>query len=404
MIAPFPLLLLFVKPSSARSLGWVLFLALAQTAGAQEPALTENEIVVRALQRPPLTEALEGAAVAEEGRGRAAGAYPNPQISYSREQTFGPFGTGENYLSLSQTIDLGNRRGLQAKAGAIRAQAVRRESEVERLAVAADARLRFHEVLSAQLRMTALETWAAHVSKALASVTRREQLGDVSTYDRKRLEREQAVASGRLATEAAALEGARARLGALVGSLGPSMRVTGTLLPDADPPDPQTLRAAAPSRPDFVALELRAEASTLDRTAASRWWLPDLRLEGGWKGVELGANQRTDGFLAGASLALPLWDRSSGLAAIAEGEARAARGRRALLESQLEGQLEGARSEALLLRRAAAQFHERASAASAGLMRMASVAYEGGELGMLELLDAYRGAVDDELTTISTGG
>jgi cobalt-zinc-cadmium efflux system outer membrane protein len=381
-------------------------LVFASSASAQEadtPAgLTEQEVVARALQRAPLADAIEGEVAIEEGRGRAASAYPNPQLSYVREQTFGTFGTGEDYLSVAQIIDLGNRRGLHGEAGDARARAARREGDATRVSIAAEARVRFYEVLYHQHRVAALEGWITRIDGALAIVTRREQRGDAATYDRRRLERERAVATGRLETERAALERAGARLQALLaggsGALG--IRVTGTLLPDNDPEGLPSLRATSGSRPDLLALDLRIEAASLDRTAASRWWVPDLRLEGGWKGVDLGRQGRTDGFLLGASLSIPLWDQSSGLARIAEGEARAARGRRALLESELDGELGGARSEAVRLRRAAAEFREQTTAASSDLVRIASAGYEGGELGLLELLDAYRGAADDFLTAL----
>jgi cobalt-zinc-cadmium efflux system outer membrane protein len=176
--------------------------------------------------------------------------------------------------------------------------------------------------------------------------------------------------------------------------------VTGTLLPDADPPELDALRATSISRPDVVALELLVEARSLDRAAASRWWLPDLRLELGWKGVSLGAAGRTDGYLAGASLAIPLWDRSGGEQRIADGEARALRGRRDLLASELSGELGGARAETVRLRHAAAELLKQTESVSGDLVRMASLGYEAGELGVIELLDAYRGAADDEVTAL----
>jgi cobalt-zinc-cadmium efflux system outer membrane protein len=388
-------------------LALVLLLVAAGTARAEEseapaPALTEHDVVARALQRAPLTDSVEGDLAIEEGRGRAASAYPNPQLSYMREQTFGTFGTGEDYLSVAQIIDLGNRRGLHGEAFDARARAARREGDAARVSIAAEARLRFYEVLYRQDRVLALEGWTLRIHEALAIVTRREQRGDAATYDRRRLERERAVATGRLETERAALERARARLEALLGAGagGGSVRVTGTLMPESDPAALEALRASSGSRPDLLALDLRIEAASLDRTAASRWWVPDLRFEGGWKGVDLGRQGRTDGFLLGASLSIPLWDQSSGLARIAEGEARAARGRRALLESELDGELGGARSEAVRLRRAAAEFREQTTAASTDLVRTASAGYEGGELGLLELLDAYRGAADDSLSAL----
>ena len=381
----------------------LLFAATAIAQEADAPAaLTERDVVSRALERAPLTDAIEGEVAIEEGRGRAASAYPNPQLSYMREQTFGTFGTGEDYLSIAQIIDLGNRRGLHGEAGDARARAARREGDASRLAIAAEARLRFYEVLYRQDRVAALEGWLARIAEALAIVTRREQRGDAATYDRRRLERERAVASGRLETERAALERASARLGALLGTGAgvTSARVTGTLLPEDEPVALASLRASSSSRPDLLALDLRIEAASLDRTAASRWWVPDLRLEGGWKGVDLGRQGRTDGFLLGASLSIPLWDQSSGLARIAEGEARSARGRRALLELELDGEIGGARAEAVQLRRAATEFREQTGVASGDLVRIASAGYEGGELGLLELLDAYRGAADDSLSAL----
>ncbi|ATB39663.1 outer membrane efflux protein [Cystobacter fuscus] len=384
--------------------GLWLVLVFAAGAEAQEPepgpVLTEREAVARALRRAPLRDTLEGDVTAEEGRGWAAGAYPNPQLAYMREQTFGASGSREDYVSLSQALDLGARRALQGEAGGARARAARREGEATGLSVAAQARLRFHEVLYRQARINALEGWGGRIEQALTFVTRREQRGDAATYDRRRVERERAVAMGRLETERAALERARARLQALLGADASTMTVTGTLLPDTEPAELLALRASNGSRPDLLALDLRLEAATLERRAASRWWAPDLLLEGGWKGVDLGGQGRTDGFLFGASLSLPLWDRASGLARVAAGEAQAARGRRALLESELDGELAGARAEAVRLRRAASEFHERTTEVSGELVRIASAGYEGGELGLLELLDAHRGATDDSLTAL----
>ncbi len=381
-----------------------VLLAFVSSAVAQErdpaSALTEEAVVKLAVRRAPLTDAIEGEIAIEEGRGRAASAYPNPQLSYLREQTFGTFGTGEDYLLLSQTIDLGNRRGLLGEAGAARARAARSEGDAARLTVAAEARLRFYEMLYRQDRVAALKVWIARIAEALAIVMHREERGDAATYDRRRLERERAVANGRFETERAALERAQARLAALLGPGVSAPVVTGTLLPDSEPAALPALRASSRSRPDFRALGLRIDAAALDSTAASRWWVPDLRLDGGWKGVDFGKQGRAEGFLLGPSLSLPLWDQSSGLAHAAAGEARAARGRRALLESELDGELGGARAEAVRLRRAATGFRREASAASGDLLRIASAGYEGGELGLLELLDAYRGAADDALTAL----
>jgi cobalt-zinc-cadmium efflux system outer membrane protein len=397
----------FKKPSVARFLVTAtLTLGFANAAGAQEanaPAsLTEQAVVTLALQRAPLIDVVEGEVAIEEGRGQTAGARRNPQLSYIREQTFGDLGSTESYLSVAQPIDLGSRRGLHRKAGAERSRAARQEGEALRVSIAADARLRFYEALYRKARAQALEAWVARIDEALAIVTRRAQRGDAAAYDRKRLERERAVATSRLESERAALERGNARLQSLLGTGAntTTVRVTGTLLPESDPAALPALRESSKRRPDLLALNRRIEAATIDRTAAARWWVPDLQLEGGWKSVDLGREGRTDGYLVGASLSLPFWNESSGLARVAEGEAGAARGRRALLESEIDGELGGAHAEAVRLRRAAAEFRERTTTVSRELERIASAGYEGGELGLLELLDAYRGAAEDALTAL----
>ncbi len=382
----------------------LLSLVLAPTSRAQdvEPreGLTEPVVVARALERAPLLDAMEGDVALEAARARSARAYPNPQITYVREQTFGALGTGEDYLTLAQTIDLGNRRGLQGEAGEARARAAERDGEAWQLSVASEARLRFYEVLYRQARVAVLEGWQGHIARALTIVLRREQGGDAAPYDRRRLEREQAIARGQLETERAALERACARLGAMLETGTTDLQVAGDLLPDVDPQPLSDLSTAAAARPDLLAMELRIDAAALDLRAASRWWAPDLRLEAGWKGVDMGPEGRTDGFVLGASLSVPLWDRSTGQTRVAQAQAQAARGRRALLESELEGELEGARAEAVRLRHAAEEFRDQTTSASSDLVRIASAGYEGGELGLLELLDAYRGTADDLLTAL----
>lgn len=391
-----------IKPTVSRFLLLIVFGAVsAEAEGPRGLPLDEGEAISRALGRAALAEAIDARIDVQEGQRQVVSAYPNPEVAYMREQTFGAAGTSEDYLSVSQTIDLGNRRGLRGQAAAVTARAVREEAEGQRHELAAEARLRFYQVLHHQERVTSLEGWTARIDEALVIVSRREASGDAATYDRRRLEREHAVADGRLETERATLGGARARLAAIVGLAGPGPVVRGALLPNQEPPELPALQQAAKTRPERIALERRLDAASRERQAAGRWWLPDLRLEAGWKGVDLG-NQggRTDGFLFGASLALPLWDQSSGQAQVADGEARLARARRDLREAELEGELHGARAEAVQLRRAAAEFRQRTEAASGDLVRIAAAGYGGGELGLLELLDAYRGAADDALMAL----
>jgi cobalt-zinc-cadmium efflux system outer membrane protein len=370
--------------------------ASAQPDAPQSATLSEHDAVDAAIHRAPLREVVAGTSDIERGRGLTARAYPNPDIAYSREQTFGSAGTAENYLVASQLVDLGGRRRLRGGAGDLRAEAARLDGEGTLLAVAAEARLRFYELLARQLRVAALERWTARVGEALSIVTRREKGGEAAGYDRKRLEREAALANAKLATARAELERARTQLRVVMGTSATPV-VAGTVLPAEDPQPTDELRARGARRPEFRALDLLVDATALDRKAASRWWVPEPRLELGWKGVTFDMG-RSDGFVAGVSLALPLWDHSRGATVTALGEARAARGRHALLDLELATQVDGLRAEALQLRTIAVDFAK--STVSADLLRMTTRGYEAGELTVLELLDAYRGAQEDEATAI----
>jgi cobalt-zinc-cadmium efflux system outer membrane protein len=390
------------KPMCSRFSIVLAFGAWFSTVQAQElPAtLDEDELVAHALERAPLRESLEGSITTEVGRAQSAGAYANPQLVYMREQTAGPVGTAEDYLTLAQVVDLGNRRGLQRSAGETRVRAAEQRAQATRLEIASEARLRFHQLLQRQGRIAALEGWLAHIEQALTIVTRREQRGDAAPYDRRRLERERSVASGRLESERAHLAQAGARAVAISGLSGGALRARGSLLPESDPIAEAELRTKSETRPDLLALDARVHGAQLERRAAARWWAPDLRLEGGWKGVAFNSQGRSDGFLLSAMLSVPLWDQARGAALSASGQARAAYGERARISGEVAAELSGAHAQAVRLRRAAIEFRRQTSELSSDLMRIASAGYEGGELGLLELLDAYRGAAEDALTAL----
>jgi cobalt-zinc-cadmium efflux system outer membrane protein len=137
----------------------------------------------------------------------------------------------------------------------------------------------------------------------------------------------------------------------------------------------------------------------VDAAAAERGWVPDLRVVGGFKGTEIEPGARSLSLVLGVALALPLWGESSALAGIARGELLGAQGHRDLAFADALSALEAARTEALSLRSAAVEFAEQAQAAG-DLVRIAAAGYAGGELGVLELLDAYRGEMDDALTRL----
>lgn len=394
---------LFPRPAGARLLLLGLLLAAAPAAAAPDASpLTEESAVRLALSRASLADIAKGGLSVAEGQANAAGTYDNPELAYFREELSGASATVEETLSVSQRFDLGNRRGLREEAGQARVSAVRRQEEAARLAVATEARERFYEVIFRQGRVKALADWVERVEQARALVLRREQRGDAAAYELRRIDRERVVADGLLASERAGLERAGIRLEALLdgGGSGAITRASGSLLPESNPMSLAALQAATASRPDLLALGFELEAADLEGRAAARWWIPDLRLEAGWKSADEGTQGAADGLLVGAAFELPLWDRAAAMARVAAGASQAARGQRALLESELRAELAGLHAEVERRQEVATRFGEQSVAASSDLVRMVTRGHAGGEFTLLELLDAYRGATDDALRAL----
>ncbi len=400
----------FKKPIDGRSLWMRTAVTLAvtlsvTTAHAQDEVpsrgtLTEAEAVRRALARPALGDETEGAVEVARSEAIRERLWPDPELSYNREETFGGQGVAQDVLMVSQRFDLSGRRGLRGAAAHHRVQAVAHLGDARRLAVEAEVRLRFHELLVAQQRAAAVEGWVRRIEGALEVVARREAAGDASAYDRRRLERERANARGRLAVHLADADRAWARLAALTGETS-ALRssppeVSGTLLPDAPAPV-QGLTSRIERRPDVLALDAEAAAARADGDAAARGWVPQLGLGLGWTGVDQGAD-RTDGYVAVVTVSVPLFDRKQDEALRASSEDRLARGRRELAVAEAHGEAQGRAAELGRLIEAVRIFRRDAVAQSAGLMRTAESGYAGDELGILELLDAYRGGLDDEMT------
>ena len=391
-------------PSTARSPTrpminrcFVLLMLLAPTAALGQ--VTEEEAVQRALARPEVRDVIEGEIDVARGDALRAGMWSNPVASYSREQVYGgPAASAENYVELSQAVDISGRRSLRGQAGDRRVEAARERGSATRLGLEADVRVSFYDVVAGEARLAALRDSLVRVERLAEATVQREKAGDASGYDRMRLERERESVAARAAAQEGQLERSRARLEGLLGAKSP-VRVAGTLLPSDAPPSTEALVDKIGSRPDLKSLGEEAGAGDLEARAASRWWLPDLTFSAGYKGVGV-AGEQLNGYIAGIAIPLPVFDRNQDEAAHAEGRSRQARGRLTLETDLATAEVRGLRIQASRLADAARRFRSDASATSAKLLVTAEAAYRGGELGVLELVDAQRSALDADLQAI----
>jgi cobalt-zinc-cadmium efflux system outer membrane protein len=399
------------KPIVYRYLCLWCMVALGPSAALCQPptqalsggVLTETEAVRLGLSRPEVMALREGEIGIAQSEVMAVQRWLNPEFSYTREPASSiPGDPDQDYFWLTQRLDLSGRRGLRTEAAERRVRAVTHENELRWIELEAEIRQRFYEILQRERRVGAVRQWAGRMKDIADIVRRLEAAGEVSTYDLQRLLRERGSAEARLEAEQAGLAQTRERLNALLGlqePRAPEHRVEGTLLPPTPPAPLESQLAALAARPDLLGLEQRVAAVELEQKAATRWWLPEIALGAGIKQIAQGPFDDSVP-LVSTAIALPLLDRQQPERSRADAQAQLARSQRSLLLAQAAGDVRGLWQQANRLSNAAHRFREKTAQLSPDLIRIAEAAYQGGQTGILELLDAYRSALETELQAL----
>ncbi|MBI5331106.1 MAG: TolC family protein [Betaproteobacteria bacterium] len=372
-------------------------LPAAWAQSAPHAVLTEADAVRSGLARNDLADLEQGSTKAAEADALAAGQRPNPVLSYGYDRVGGTPDTVEHSLMLSQTFDPAHRRDLRRQAADRRADAVGADHLGRRVGIAAEIRREFHAALYRQAVVQAADTWVQRFARIEALVAKLARAGEASGYDQRRLTRERVASEVRLVSERAELERALTRLGVLAGR-SDRLAVAGELSP---PPLPALDAALGrlDQRPDLLALARRAEAADLEGRAAGKGGIPEITVGIGPKWVDNGF-RKDNGVVVALSMPLPVFDRQQAGRQRAAGEAMQHRAEYRLAHTRAEGDLRGLHRQAAQLRTAAADYRRRAVAPLPDLLRIAELAYQGGESSLLELLDAYRGALETEIAAL----
>ncbi|WP_022696751.1 TolC family protein [Euryhalocaulis caribicus] len=367
---------------------------LVSTAAGAQQVLTEAEALELALSRPAVEDYLGGRMQEAKGGVIAAGRWANPVLEAYREGADGFGGDGaETAVMVEQEVDFSGERRLRKEAARRRLDAVRFGGRAYQMQLAADVRSAFYEVLAAQRHEAAVQDLIDQASRVESMVVRREEAGDVSLYERRRIEQETASAPAAAAEWRARAISARQKLKALVGGVDFD-RVEGDLSPQAEADYVVRLEALR-DRARLQALEAEAEASQAEERAAQRAVIPDVTVGLGARRIEDSLGDET-GVLMSFSLPLPLFDRNEGEIAQAAGRASAARAEYRLEMDRLMAEADGAAQRLNNLISIAQTYEQDAVLPARELRRMAILGYEGGEISMLELTDALRRAFEAE--------
>ncbi len=369
---------------------------LLVTTGASASAqpLTEAQAIERALARSEFGEL--GEANRDEAEARVAGirSLDNPEATISRESVSGD-GRSETewQIGVVQPIDISGRRArlraaARAEIGAVEADTARR-----RQTRVADVRRAYSGCAAAGERVRVRAAFVERLHEAERIISARASAGDAAVYDLRRLRVEARIAEAETAVQEGEVRAFCSALAALTGIADARPTASLAFLTRNVAPPP-----GASTRPDLVAREQRLAAAGEQLNAAQRARLPDLLVGAGLKQIE-GDGGSAAGPVFSLGMRVPLFDGGSSSVAEARARVRAQEAELGLARREVEASV----VEAEARHTAALEGLQRMEQAAEDARRIgpiAEAAYQGGEAGVVELIDAYRTARDAELEII----
>jgi cobalt-zinc-cadmium efflux system outer membrane protein len=361
-------------------------LALAWPFFGQAQDWTEERVIERFLDQSPYTR--EARARVESARAEAAGRtlLPNPSVAVSRE------GAGyAAFFQIEQQLPITGRRGFLKQAGAAAVGATEAESAAVLWALRSGVRLAFYRLLAGQRREEVLGDGIRDLEEVIRVLRTREQEGEGSRYDRVRAERELAEYRSQLALARTDVAQARASLAGFLPPATAVDRVAGSLETMAIVPAVDSLlQRALAHRSEYLTEQRQIERYRLEGRAAGRLRYPEPVATAGVKRGDVAPGNRQTASAVGIEVPLPFFNRGQTEVARWRAEQERAAARQSALERKIRSEVMGA-AEALRLRNAAiAQYRNEVNQLGADLSRITRLAYQEGEVGILELLDSYR--------------
>jgi len=378
---------------------WVIWIALACSGSAicsaqDQREWSESQIVERFLTLSPQAQELRARLALTQAEANTRIVYPNPSVSYSRE------GAGYNeFFEASQTLPLNGRVRHLREAGSAAVSVADANREAVLWSLRTDLRLAFYRMMAAQERVRLLSVSAGEVEQLIGILRRREQEGEGSHYDRLRAEREVAELRTDVVAASALIAAAGARVNGYLPEGTQVEKVQGAMAVISEPPSLEELRArAVDSRADYRAEQKALARYKIEEQAARRLRIPEPQVSAGLKRADVtsGAepnpfsNVTRTGVVFSLSVPLPVFNSGRYEVARYQAEQEQATARAAVLARQIQTEIRGAREVLTIRREALAAYQRELESAGVELTRITRVAYEEGEVGILELLDSLR--------------
>jgi cobalt-zinc-cadmium efflux system outer membrane protein len=376
---------------------WMILWAAHGVCRAQESAVewSERAVIERFLAQSPQALELRAQVAVIQAEARAGAVYSNPSISFSLEGA----GYSAYYLQASQTVPVSGRVGYLREAVKAATAAADTNREALLWSLRSDLRLAFFRMMAAQERAAVIAGRIGDIKQLVETLRQREEAGEGSRYDLLRAERE----LGELRADAAEAVSVVAAAGARVAGFLPEgasvQRVVGSLGITSELPDLELLvRRALNARADYRAEQRNGIRYRIEEQAARRLRIPEPVVSAGLERAESSSgtgpnpflNVTRNGLAFSVEVPLPLLNSGRYEVARYQAEQEQAAARLASLARQIRTEVEGARAVFDVRREALTSYERELRAGGAELMRITQTAYQEGEIGILELLDAYR--------------
>jgi outer membrane protein, heavy metal efflux system len=362
----------------------VLLGAAALSCPAQE--WTEAATIESFLgQSPRAREARASVAIAEaDARGRTW--FSNPTVNYSRE------GAGfTEFFQAEQALPITGRRKLLRQAGASLVRATEADGAFSLWQARSSLRQAFYHLLASQEREAIHASSLKDIEDVIRVLRAREREGEGSKFDRLRTDRERAELLAELALVRAETMLERAQVLAFLPQGTTLTTVSGQIeMPLLALNAEELTRRAFTVREDYRAEQQRLEQYGLEQRAAERLRFPEPVLNAGLKRADLGRPGTANGAVVGITIPLPLFNKGQTEVARFTAEQERASARLQVLAQEIRAAIEGSVQALNIRLRARDEYRSELGETGPELVRIATIAYQEGEIGILQLLDAYR--------------
>lgn len=303
---------------------WLLSVILltGQPVYAQAPGFTENDAIAKALAQSPRLQAFGKAVLSAQGEQRQAGALPNPEISYSREnfgggQAYTDISPRQNSYGVSQLIEIGGKVSAREDIAGKGVEIANLDYQAAALDVVRDVSVAFNDVVAAEEDVRLAREQKELAKDVLQSVSKRVNAAASPLIQKSRAEVELSTADITLDTAMREREIARKKLAVLLGEGQLPALMEKNSFYNVSKPVLKGDAGTLTQTPDIKKLNAALEQSRAKLALEKANSIPDPRLNFGV--VEI-PSVNDHAFVASVSLPIPVFNANRGNIAKAHAE------------------------------------------------------------------------------------